>query len=134
MVHTFLMENVSSVRVCVKPTHLVTSQPEHVTMDVVIIGLENFVKVHIPLCFRQDDLKCSNFERNYLFSFTKNQNMNSQCFSVYIFYKINVGFSIIIENVKMINSNIFSDVFARQDVQILRKIFHNILIFDFITI
>lgn len=97
MVHTFLMESVSSVRECVKTTHLVTSQPEHVTMDVVIIGLENFVKVHIPLCFRQDDLKFSNFERNYLFSFT-----------------INVGFSRIIENVKMINSNIFSDVFACQ--------------------
>lgn len=44
MVHTFLMENVSSVRECVKTTHLVTSRPEHVTMDVVIIGLENFVK------------------------------------------------------------------------------------------
>lgn len=44
MVHTFLMESVSSVRECVKTTHLVTSQPEHVTMDVVIIGLENFVK------------------------------------------------------------------------------------------
>lgn len=45
MEHMFRRESVSNVRECVTTTHLVISQPERVTMDVVIIGLENFVKV-----------------------------------------------------------------------------------------
>lgn len=45
MERMFYKESVLNVKVYVRIMHLVTSQPENVITDVVITGLENFVKV-----------------------------------------------------------------------------------------